>query len=69
MPAGDGDPVAARGGPGRGRGDGAGGLTRQLNMTALETTWQQITGQPLPQTFRDYITSPPTGDDDHGDTP
>jgi tetratricopeptide (TPR) repeat protein len=44
-------------------------LTRQLGMPALETTWQQITGQPVPQTVRDYITSHPTGDDDPGGTP
>ena len=39
-------------------------LTGQLGMPALETTWQQITGQPVPQTVRDYITSHPN-DDDH----
>jgi hypothetical protein len=32
-------------------------LTRQLGMLALEETWQQVTGQPLPQQVRDYITS------------
>jgi tetratricopeptide (TPR) repeat protein len=32
-------------------------LTRQLGMPALEATWQQITGQPLPQVVRDYIAS------------
>jgi tetratricopeptide (TPR) repeat protein len=32
-------------------------LTRQLGMPALEETWQQITGQPVPQAVRDYITS------------
>ena len=33
------------------------GLTRQLGMPALEQTWQQVTGQPVPQPVRDYITS------------
>ncbi len=32
-------------------------LTRQLGMPALEAAWQQITGQPVPQPVRDYITS------------
>jgi len=32
-------------------------LTRQLGMPALERTWQQITGQPVPQAVRDYLTS------------
>jgi hypothetical protein len=32
-------------------------LTRQLGIPALETAWQQITGQPLPQAVRDHITS------------
>jgi tetratricopeptide (TPR) repeat protein len=32
-------------------------LTRQLGMPALEETWQQVTGQPLPQAVRDYVTS------------
>ena len=32
-------------------------LTRQLGMPALEQAWQQITGQPVPQAVRDYITS------------
>jgi hypothetical protein len=31
-------------------------LTRQLGMPALEQAWQQVTGQPLPQTVRDYLT-------------
>jgi len=43
-------------------------LTRQLGMPALETTWQQITGQPVPQRVRDYITSHPD-DDQPGGTP
>jgi tetratricopeptide (TPR) repeat protein len=34
-------------------------LTRQLGMSALEEAWQQITGQPVPQTVRDYIISHP----------
>ena len=41
-------------------------LTRQLGMPAMETTWQQITGQPVPQAVRDYITSQPTGHDPGG---
>jgi tetratricopeptide (TPR) repeat protein len=32
-------------------------LTRQLGTPALEAAWQQITGQPVPQPVRDYITS------------
>jgi tetratricopeptide (TPR) repeat protein len=32
-------------------------LTLQLGMPALEQAWQQITGQPVPQVVRDYITS------------
>jgi tetratricopeptide (TPR) repeat protein len=32
-------------------------LTRQLGMTALEHTWQQVTGQPVPQAVHDYLTS------------
>jgi tetratricopeptide (TPR) repeat protein len=32
-------------------------LTRQLGMPALEQAWQQVTGQPVPQAVRDYITS------------
>ena len=32
-------------------------LTRQLGMPALEAAWQQVTGQPVPQAVRDYITS------------
>ncbi len=32
-------------------------LARQLGMPAVEYTWQQVTGQPLPQQVRDYITS------------
>jgi hypothetical protein len=27
-------------------------------MPALERTWQQITGHPVPQQIRDYISSP-----------
>ena len=37
-------------------------LTRQLGMPALEHAWQQVTGQPLPQHVRDYITSQPDGE-------
>ena len=43
-------------------------LTRQLGMPALEQTWQQITGQPVPQPVRDYITSHP-GRAQPGDQP
>jgi tetratricopeptide (TPR) repeat protein len=32
-------------------------LSRQLGMPALEETWRQITGQPMPQTVRAYITT------------
>jgi tetratricopeptide (TPR) repeat protein len=34
-------------------------LTRRLGLPALEQTWQQVTGQPLPQQIRDYVTSQP----------
>jgi tetratricopeptide (TPR) repeat protein len=33
------------------------GLTRQLGMPAMQEAWQQITGQPVPQAVRDYISS------------
>jgi tetratricopeptide (TPR) repeat protein len=39
-------------------------LTRQLGTPALETTWRQVTGQPVPQPVRDYLHShhdDPTG--------
>jgi hypothetical protein len=39
-------------------------LTRQLGMPALEEAWQQVTGQPVPQRVRDYITSQPDEDPD-----
>ena len=32
-------------------------LTSQLGMSVLEETWQQVTGRPLPQPVRDYVTS------------
>jgi tetratricopeptide (TPR) repeat protein len=32
-------------------------LTRLLGPQALEAAWQQVTGQPVPQAVRDYITS------------
>lgn len=32
-------------------------LTRQLSMPGLEEAWRQVTGQPLPQTVSDYVTS------------
>ena len=31
-------------------------LTHQLGIPALEQAWQQVTGQPLPQAVRDYLT-------------
>ena len=31
-------------------------LTRQLGMPALEQAWQQVTGKPVPQAVRHYIT-------------
>jgi hypothetical protein len=42
-------------------------LTLQLGMPALEEAWQQITGQPVPQPVRDYITS--HHDEQPGDQP
>lgn len=30
-------------------------------MPALEQAWQEVTGQPLPQQVRDYVTSQPDG--------
>ena len=32
-------------------------LTRQLGTPALEQAWQQVTGQPVAQPVRDYLTS------------
>jgi tetratricopeptide (TPR) repeat protein len=43
-------------------------LTRQLGMPTLEQAWQQVTGQPVPQPVRDYLTPHP-GQDQPGDTP
>jgi len=34
-------------------------LARELGMPALEETWRQVTGQPLPQQVRDYVASQP----------
>jgi tetratricopeptide (TPR) repeat protein len=34
-------------------------LARELGMPALEEAWRQVTGQPLPQQVRDYISSQP----------
>ena len=42
-------------------------LARQLGMPALEQAWQQVTGQPVPQPVRDYITS--HHDEEPGDEP
>jgi hypothetical protein len=39
-------------------------LTRQLGMPALEAGWRQLTGQPVPQAVRDYITSHDDEDSD-----
>jgi tetratricopeptide (TPR) repeat protein len=43
-------------------------LTRQLGLPALEQTWQQAAGQPVPQLVRDYLTSHP-GQAQPGDSP
>jgi tetratricopeptide (TPR) repeat protein len=43
-------------------------LTRQLGMPTLEQAWQQVTGEPVPQPVRDYLTSHP-GQVQPGDTP
>ena len=43
-------------------------LTHQLGLPALEQAWRQVTGQPVPQPVRDYLTSHP-GQDQPGDTP
>jgi tetratricopeptide (TPR) repeat protein len=42
-------------------------LTSQLGIPTLEETWRQVTGHPLPQAVRDYVTShhdqnPPGGE-------
>jgi len=42
-------------------------LTGQLGMPALEHAWRQVTGQPVPQPVRDYLTS--HHDDQPGGTP
>jgi tetratricopeptide (TPR) repeat protein len=42
-------------------------LVRQLGMPALEQSWQQITGQPVPRPVRDYIAS--HHDEDPGGKP
>jgi Tetratricopeptide repeat len=42
-------------------------LTRQLGMPALEQAWWQVTGQPVPQPVRDYLTS--HDDEDLGTEP
>ena len=36
-------------------------LTRQVGMPALEQAWQLVTGEPVPQAIRDYITHPSPG--------
>jgi hypothetical protein len=38
-------------------------LTSQLGITTLQTTWQQVTGQPLPPDIRDHLTRPQTRHD------
>ena len=40
-------------------------LTRQLGMPVLERTWQQITGNPLPELIRVYISSPHNDEGSH----
>jgi hypothetical protein len=30
-------------------------LTKQLGMNALESAWQEVTGEPLPQLVREYV--------------
>jgi hypothetical protein len=37
-------------------------LTRQLGLPALEEAWQRVTGGPVPEAVRDYITSHPDED-------
>ena len=39
-------------------------LARQLSMPALQAAWQQLTGQPVPQAVRDYLTSHPDDNDE-----
>ena len=39
-------------------------LTHQLGIPALEQAWQHVTGHPVPQAVRDYITSRPHPDED-----
>jgi tetratricopeptide (TPR) repeat protein len=39
-------------------------LTSQLGMPALEEAWQEVTGQPLPQQVRGYITTHQGEDED-----
>lgn len=34
-------------------------LTAALGIEALERCWQRITGQPLPQAVRDFVTAHP----------
>ena len=43
-------------------------LTGQLGLLALEQAWRQVTGQPVPQPVRDYLTSQHP-DDQPGGTP
>jgi hypothetical protein len=43
-------------------------LTRLLGMAALEQSWRQVTGQPVPPAVRNYITSHPD-DAQPGGTP
>ena len=43
-------------------------LTAQLGIGALEASWREVTGSPLPQAVRDYISSsrPGTGEQQRG---
>ena len=36
-------------------------LAGQLGLPALQAAWQQVTGQPMPQPVRDYLTRHPGG--------
>jgi hypothetical protein len=34
-------------------------LARELGMPAFKKAWREVTGQPLPEQVRDYVTSQP----------
>jgi hypothetical protein len=44
-------------------------LTKLLGMAALEQSWLEITGQPLPRAVRDHLISQHTSDSNSGGTP